>query len=438
MTDKNNIWPQVKKDLEHHIPQSEFKRWISEASLAKIDAEQAIFEVPNKFIAQWIEEKYSRTIQAMFKRHLSIQPDIVFTHIHGAVKDKDNTKNIGPKFADSTPGNDIDPLNTFNTFVISDSNRLAYSSALSMATEGSTQYNPLYLYSPLSVGKTHLLHAIANQVLLQGPTSQAVYFSSGSAIPPLPPPSQGPNHPALRRRKGHVDCLLVDDIHLLADCAEAQKDLLYIFDLYMEFNKRLTITGNSAPNNISGLNPQLKSRLKSGVITEIRPPEQQTTIKIIKKKAEQQELNLSEDVLFFFAGSSPNLKVLQETMQRIKAHQEITGEEIDISAVQSILTQAAVPDITIRQIQSACARYFNVPLSDLLSHRKDRHISYPRQVAVYLSRTLTDLSLKAIAKAFGNKHHTSILYAINRIETEKKRKRRVMKDLNEIHKRLVV
>lgn len=436
MINKNNIWPQVKKDLEHHIPQSEFKRWISEASLAKIDAEQAIFEVPNKFIAQWIEEKYSRTIQATLRRQLSIQPDIVFTHTPAGPRE--DTENRGTKFADSPPGDDIDPLNTFSSFVTSGANRLAYSSALSMATRGTAEYNPLYLYSPFSVGKTHLLHAIANQVFLQDPLSQAVYFSTANAVPSLAHSLKNPDHLAFHQREGRGDCLLVDDIHLLADFPEAQKDLLYIFDLYMEFNKRLTLTGNSSPNKIRGLNPQLKSRLKSGVITEIQPPEQKTTIKIIKTKAAQQGVNLSEDVLFFFAGSTSNLKVLGETIQRIKAHHVITGEEIDISAVQSILTQTVSPDINIAKIMSASARYFNVPLSDLLSQRKDRHISYPRQIAVYLSRTLTDLSLKAIAKAFGNKHHTSILYAVNRIESEKRKKRRVMKDINEIQKRLMV
>ncbi len=433
---KNNIWSHIKKDLEREIPPSDFRRWVSDASLTKIDAERAVFSLPNKFIAQWVEENYTATIRSTLERHFSIHPDIVFTTTRPS--DKDSKKTPPLKRSDSTHGHDIDPLNTFDTFITSSCNRLAYSSARSMAESGASGYNPLYLYSPSSLGKTHLLHAIANRVLLHEPASHVIYFSTAQPVSPVTSRLTDSPRITFRENKDSADCLLVDDIHFLADRLDEQKDLLYIFDLFMEFNKRLTITANVPPNKINTLIPQLKSRLESGLITEIGRPDQKTRMEIIQKKLEQHDLSLSEDVCFFLTGSLHDLKRLDQTINRLKAHQAITGDAIDISAVQTILSEAPFHALDITRIQSATARYFNIPTSELLSDKKLRHISYPRQVAIYLSRSLTNLSLKAIGKAFGNKHHSSILYAIHRIEDEKKRNKQTLKDIHTLQKRLMV
>ncbi|MDZ7697565.1 MAG: DnaA/Hda family protein [Deltaproteobacteria bacterium] len=397
---------------------------------------QAVFSVPNKFIAQWVEENYTGTIRSTLERHFSIHPDIVFTTTHPS--DKDSKETTPLKRADSTLGHDIDPLNTFDAFIPSGCNQLAYSSALTMAENAAPGYNPLYLYSPASLGKTHLLHAIANRVLLHQPASQVLYFSTAQAISPFTSTFTDSARITFGENKDCADCLLVDDIHLLADRPDEQKDLLYIFDLFMEFNKRLGVTANVPPNKIKRLIPQLKSRLESGLITEIGRPDQKTRMEIIQKKLDQYHLSLSEDVRFFLTGSIHDLKRLDETIERLKARHALTGDDIDISAIQSILSEAPFHALDIPRIQSITARYFNIPTTDLLSDKKLRHISYPRQVAIYLSRSLTDLSLKAIGKAFGNKHHTSILYAIHRIENEKKRNKRTVRDINALQKRLMV
>lgn len=437
MNTKNNIWYHIKKDLQTDISRAEFKRWLADTSLAKIDADEAVIEVPNKFIAQWIEENYIHKIQTTLKHHSSIHPKIVFTYT-SPTGHETAIKNIGVETPDATFPYAIDPLNTFDSFITSGCNQLAYSSALNMAGKAASGYNPLYIFSPISLGKTHLLHAIGNRVLSNEPTSNVLYLSTQHLLSCFPPVRLDTKIYTFKPRKARSDCLLVDDINLLADRPGAQKDILYIFDLFLEFNQRLALTANSAPSKVQKLIPDLRSRLESGLITEIQPPDHKTKMRIIKKKADLQNLTLPEDVIFFLAGATHNLKTLHRTVEGLKAHCTLTGEDIDISMAQNMTSGDSLRRISLSHIQSATAQYFNIPVAELLSEKKSRAFSYPRQIAMYLSKDLTQLPLKTIGEAFGHKHHTSVMYSINRIKTEKKRNNRVIKDINELQKRLII
>lgn len=435
MNTKNKIWHHIKKTLETDISHAEFTRWLSETSLVKIDSDQAVIHVPNKFIAQWIEENYSDKIRATLKQQASVHPEIVFRYpspsVHQAVGD-----NIGVKRADATLPGDIDPLNTFDSFVTSGANHMAYSSAVTMADTPGCKYNPLYIFSPLSVGKTHLLHAIGNRVLTTDPGSSVVYLSISHLLGEPSPDSQV-RLPALWTDHSRCDCLLVDDIDLLAGQPEAQKSTLYIFDLFVKFNQRLALTASAAPNKVQELIPHLRSRLESGVITEIAPPDHKTKIKIIERKSNLNNLTLSEDVSFFLAGATDNLKTVNKTIQALKTHHERTGEEIDIATAQMIASDDARQPPGISRIQAVTADYFNIPVAELSSSRKERAFSHPRQIAMYLSKNLTALSLKAIGEAFGHRHHTSVMYAVNRIQAQKAHNSEVIRHINDLQKKLI-
>ena len=436
MNTKNDIWHQIKKDLKSDISRAEFKRWLADTSLTKMDTDEAVIQAPNKFIAQWIEENYSTRIQKTFKQHSSVVPKIVFTYL-SPLSRKDSIENAEMKSPDATGPYAIDPLNTFDSFVTSQCNHLAYSSALHMAEKAASGYNPLYMFSPLSAGKTHLLHAIGNRVLLNDAASNVFYLSTRQLLSPASP-VWDITLQSFKQDTPEPHCLLVDDIDLLADRPEAQRDILYIFDLFLEFNQRLALSAASAPNKMQNLIPDLRSRLEAGLITEIEPPDHQTKMRIIKTKADLQGLALPEDVIFFLAGTTHSLKTLTRTIEGLRAHHTLTGEDVDISIAQKIVSAGTLQRIGISHIQAATAEYFNIPMAELSSQKKARAFSYPRQVAMYLSKHLTPLPLKAIGEAFGNKHHTSVLYAVNRIKAQKKRRNKVIKDINELQKRLMV
>lgn len=433
MTIKNNIWDQIKRDFKSGIPKSEIETWLSQASLKEIDQDHAIIEVPNKFVARWLQDNYIDQIQTVFRKNLKTLPEIRFISTAPSHK-KDLPKKKAPMSSGTSVFQGLNPLSAFSSFVTANSNRLAYSSALDVADGPSNNYNPLYIFSQFSIGKTHLLNAIGNLVIKNNPFAKVMYLSTDRFISDFLSPDNTIRAHHFWGRDGSPDFLLIDDLHLIAEHKRPQEEFLALCSSFLESDKQLAIAATYPPSEIPNLLPQLRSRLEWGLITEIRAPSQRTKMKIIEKSAKQKDLVLSDNVVFFLANATDNLKTLIKYLVKLKSYASFYGHPIDISVVDSIIKKTNYPvrDIDLFKIQRVTAKYFNIALSDLVSNKKGKTFSYPRQVAIYLSKELTSYSLREIGNAFGNKHHSTVIYAVKRIKKAKSQNKGILNDINKI------
>jgi len=430
MTTKNEIWDQIKQNIGTHIPKSDFETWLSQASLLEVNSKLAVIEVPNKFVAAWMSENYSQHIGQLLNNLVGISPAIRFSYQTSEKRirekkkpDSSNSKTVFPL--------GLDPSRTFSDFITARSNGLACSSALEVANNPSYKYNPLYIFSKWSSGKTHLLHAIGNEAMKNNPDKYAVYLSAKNMIDQSEK-SVTDITSCLWGEKRLPRFLLIDDIHTMAAHDKPQKALLSLFTQFLESKRQLVVAASAPPSQIKDLLPQLRSRLEWGLITEIKAPDQKTKMKVIHQRAKEQGIQFQEDATFFLASSTNDMKKLVQRIEKIKLHSALYGKKMDISVVQSILEDKLHARIGPEDIQKIAAKYFQISVSELLSRKKARKISYPRQVAIFLTRKHTDMSLKEIGLAFGNKHHSSIIYSINSIEENLKTEKKVINDINKL------
>ena len=430
MITKIEIWDQIKRSIRSDIPKSEFKMWLSQASLLEINPELAVIEVPNKFVASWLSENYSEHIRQILRDIVGARPAIRFSYQALRKRKKEKKKRVSRSSKTSFPSG-LDPSRTFSDFVTARSNGLACSSALDVATHPSYKYNPLYIFSKWSFGKTHLLHAIGNEAMKKDPDNKAVYLSAENMISQFEITSPDKINSFWGEEKA-PRFLLLDDIQTVTSHDKSQRELLSLCTQFLESKRQLVVAASAPPSQIKNLLPQLRSRLEWGLITEIKAPNQKTKMKVIHQKAKQHGIQFQEDAMFFLASSTHDLKNLVRLIEKIKIHGSLHGNKIDISIVQSVLENKLHTQIGPERIQEITAKYFQISPYDLLSQKKERKISYPRQVAIFLTRKYTDMSLKEIGRAFGNKHHSSIIYSINRIEKNIKSKIEIINDINKL------
>ena len=431
MTTKNEIWDHIKVNIQGRISKSEFKTWLSQASLLEINSKLAVIEVPNKFVAAWLSDHYSEHIRKLLHPIVGTRPILRFSYQTHPASTKEKKKQVLLQNQKNAFSSGLDPYCTFAEFIKARSNGLAYSSALEVANNPVSKYNPLYIYSKWSSGKTHLLHAIGNEAMKIAPHKKAVYLSAENIISRFDKTIAEKSNNFWGTEKP-PRFLLLDDFDTVASNKNSQKELLSFCTQLLESKRQLVVAASAPPSQLKNLLPQLRSRLEWGLITEIKIPDQKTKMKLIHQKARQKGIQFQEDAIFFLASTTNDLKNLVQQIDKIKIHAPLYGNKMDISIVQSILENEHPARIDPGHVQDITAKYFNISPSDLLSRNRQRKISYPRQVAIFLTRKYTDLSLEEIGKAFGNKHHSSIIYSINSIKKDLKSKIKVVEDISNL------
>ena len=286
MTIENDIWERVKKGFSADISKSEFETWISQTSLKRLDSTKATIEVPNKFVARWLKDNYTDQIRNFFKENLSLFPKLRF--VHGETpcipEIQDIQETLGPHEDAISADNGLNAELTFNTFVISDCNELTWSSALEIVQKPGIKYNPFYIYSSNASGKTHLLHAIGNNLIAERPSTRVLYLSSYDIKSRFKILSNSANS---QNENVMPDLLLLDNFHLIADHTDLQQSCIQIFNAFIELKKQIVVAANCPPSSIDNLMPHLKSRLQWGLVTKIESSDQQTKIALIKRKAKK-------------------------------------------------------------------------------------------------------------------------------------------------------
>lgn len=434
MSKEKDIWDQITTSMQNHISQPDMKIWFSGTRLRRLDPDLAVIEVPNKFVAAWLDERYMPQIRESFKKHFHVQPQIRFTcnqaenHYPDLVVTKDESR----IYAHERP----DPLMTFSDFIRARNNEFAYFSARAAAEKPAGPYNPLYFYANLSVGKTHLLHAIGNYILQSQPGTKVTYLTANRFSSQVAQAKR--SHRLAQFRKGYadLDVILLDDIHIFTSRPGVQDELVSLFNHFYQNGKQIALAAKQHPNQIENLSGQLKSRLQWGLLTEIEAPDQETKMTLLKEKAKIHEMHIPDDVLFFVANASSDIKTLNNYLISLQTYASLYQRAVDMSTVKSIIQDRNRLNLTVKEIQRVTAGHFNIPLSALLSDKKTRRFSYPRQVAMYLCRELLSLSYTEIGRQFNNKDHSTVMYSVKRIEKEKSLDEKVLDDVLKLQKLL--
>jgi len=428
MSHRKDIWADVSRSLESKMSKGEFKTWFSRTSLNRFDPEVVVLGVPNKFVATWLNDNYLIDIKKSFKKIAKVSPSIHFSYDHDAMEKEPREVEKSESYLKRR----LNPSMTFETFMTGECNRFAWSTAREVAEKRTEEYNLLYLYCVNGLGKTHLLHAIGNHRLKKNPRCRLRYLSSDAFSSDFTYSIKNDRLDDFRSELSNLDLLLFDDIHHLANREKTQEEFLSIFNALYSQKQQLVVTGDSAPNKLRNINPELKSRLGWGLLADIDDPDQALKISIIQKKAAEDNLSLAEDVVFFLSNSSSDIKNLLKNMIRVQTFASLSDEPVTISTVRTLMRDRNRSEITLEDIMTTTAGYFNISMSDLLSNKKNRIYSYPRQLAMYLARKFTNLSFKEIGNSFNHKDHSTVIHALRKVEKEKDEKKDVQKDLSKI------
>jgi len=431
MTLKTGIWNQIVESLSSKLTRSEIKTWFSNTTCDRLDNNIAIIEVPNKFVANWLKDNYIRDINSSFKKILKETPEIHFKYnkkqyISVSKKSKKNEKNIIPF------ENNLNKKMNFDNYITGEFNRFAFSSAMEISKSPGNYYNPLYIFSKFSIGKTHLLNAIGNYILKKDQSLKVCYVFSKTFIFVFNNLLRKNNLNEFKNKYHNLDVLLFDDIQYLENRNKLQEEFLSIFnDIYGE-NKQIVVTGDRPPSRLKNINAQLKSRLGSGLLVEVKDFDYKTKYSIIKNKIKDIDINIPNDIISLLLKSNSNIKILLKNIIRLETYISLNKSNINMSLVKSLIKNSDHTNIGVGDIQSLTAKYFNISTSDIISHKKKNIYSYPRHLAMYLSRKHTDLSFKEIGYLFGDRDHTTVIYAFKKIDKIKNLKKEIKNDLNNI------
>ncbi|MCU1273079.1 MAG: chromosomal replication initiator protein DnaA [Bryobacterales bacterium] len=425
-----NPWEQIKQQLETVLSSDSYQSWVSGTSFGHLDGGVLRVSVPSEESKAWLETEYANQVGAIIRKlNLPVQAVL---YEPGSAKKEQPMPERDHEMESESPVNQLNPRFTFDSFVVGACNQFAHAAARSVATNPSRSYNPLFIYGGVGMGKTHLMHAIGRALITNSATMRIVYTSSERFTNEVISGIRTDRMPQLRQRFRSADVLLIDDIQLLGNKERTQEEFFHTFNELHDNQKQIVISSDSPPKDIPGLLERLRSRFEWGLMADIQPPDLETKMAILDKKAELEGLRLPEDVRTFIATKSKsNVRELEGALVKLIAYSSLTGTPVNIAMTQQVLkhlTHAQDRRVTIDAIQKAVAEKFGIKQSQLKEKSNTKTIVVPRQVAMYLVKELTTASLPEIGRAFGGKHHTTVIHSISKIE----RQRQTDPDLNRL------
>lgn len=422
--DQSRVWEEILLLIENRISKQGYETWFGQSRLVSFDGRQMMIEVPSKFHRDWIKEHYwdaLKDIIAEVTKKPDIQIDFFVEPQKPAPKPlKEEKKEVREERASA-----IEKKYTFANFVIGPSNQFAHAAARAVADAPGRAYNPLFIYSGVGLGKTHLLHAIGHHVQGRVPRTRVVYISSEQFTNELINRMGHQRMEEFRQKYRNMDVLLIDDIQFIAGKERTQEEFFHTFNTLYENQKQIVLSSDRQPKEIPDIEERLKSRFESGLISDIQPPDLETRIAILKKKAEFWGIRLPDDVAQFLATMvKGNIRELEGGLVKLGAVSSLTNTEITVDLAKNelkYLIDARDKVITNELVQKVVAESFGVKISDLKSRRRTRAVVLPRQVAMYLCRTVAGSSLPETGSFFGGKDHSTVIHACKVIEEKKEK-----------------
>ena len=429
-----HFWGECKKTLERDLPVEEYSTWIAPLTLEQNNGSNPLsysILAPNKFISDWVEDNYGTTIKERLsaitsKRDLNLNFEI-FVDYHDRRSDEDSGSDSNNSAAISRitqpasvpkKNNLIDNF-TFETFVEGKSNHIALAASRQIGDGLKNSYNPLFIYGGVGLGKTHLMHAVGNEILKQDPKKKIAYVHSEKFVSDMVKSLQLGAINEFKQHYRSLDALLIDDIQFFAKKEQSQEELFHTFNSLLEKGSQMILTCDKYPKEIDGLEDRLKSRLGWGLPVVIEPPELETRVAILLSKAIAMNRELNEESAFFIAQKvRSNVRELEGALKRVIANANFTGRPITIDLIKDSLKDLLAiqaRQVSVENIQKTTAEYYNIKMSDILSKRRSRSVARPRQMAMFLAKELTNYSLPEIGESFGGRDHTTVIHACKKI-----------------------
>ena len=418
----DNLWNNTLEIIKVELTEVSFNTWLKSIEPISINQNSIILAAPNEFTKGILEGRYLNLIKNAIKQVTNRNYEVKFV-----IPGEEINTNLGQTSAidqlENGSRSQLNPKYTFDTFVIGNSNRFAHAASLAVAEAPAQAYNPLFIYGGVGLGKTHLMHAIGHYTLSQNPNASVVYVSSEKFTNELINSIRDDRNDEFRNMYRNVDVLLIDDIQFIAGKERTQEEFFHTFNALHEANKQIIISSDRPPKEIPTLEDRLRSRFEWGLIADIQPPDLETRIAILKKKAKVENINVPNDVMLYIATKiKSNIRELEGALIRIVAYSSLTNKEVTVElaeeALKDIISDSRPRQITVNLIKEVVSKSFNVKIEDFNSKKRTRAIAYPRQVAMYLCRELTDLSLPKIGDEFGGRDHTTVIHAYDKISTD--------------------
>ena len=432
-----NLWDKILQHTERRVNPHSFATWFRPTRLDKIEGDHLTVRVPTRLFCKRLTETYGQLLQAVLTEIGKPQ-----THLEFVCAESEPVQVAAPvspqaKFDFDAVTNQLNARYTFDSFIVGASNQFAHAAAVAVAEQPSKSYNPLFLYGGVGLGKTHLMQAIGHTLKRRNPALRLTYISAEKFTNEVIASIRFERMAGFRDRFRNMDVLMVDDIQFIATRERTQEEFFHTFNALYDQQKQIVISSDCPPKEISSIEERLRSRFEWGLIADIQPPDLETKIAILQKRAESERVQLPDDVAEYIARAiKSNIRELEGALTRLMAYASLTGATVNLATAQQVLKNiidTQEKKVTIEQIQKRVGEVFGLRAQDLKVRSNSQQIAFPRQVAMFVVKQLTSASLPEIGRQFGGKHHTTVLHSINKIESQ----RLTDKDLNKKINRLL-
>jgi len=444
----DDLWGKTLNVIEKKISKPSFETWLKSTKAIALDKNTLIVEAPNDFAREWLDGNYKEILTEILYELIGENMTLKFVIPESNMDDPvmvppANKKTAKPDIITDSAQHMLNPKYTFDTFVIGSGNRFAHAASLAVAEAPAKAYNPLFIYGGVGLGKTHLMHAIGHYVLEHTPMAKVVYLTSEKFTNEFINAIRDNRPDDFRNKYRNVDILLIDDIQFLAGKESTQEEFFHTFNTLHEENKQIIISSDRPPREIPTLEDRLRSRFEWGLITDITPPDLETRIAILRKKAKADGLDIPNEVMLYIANQiDSNIRELEGALIRVVAYSSLENKDINADlaaeALKSIIPSSKPRVITIQDIQRVVGEQFGIKLEDFSAKKRTKSIAFPRQIAMYLSRELTDFSLPKIGEEFGGRDHTTVIHAHEKISNLIKTDPQFQKQIQELESKLKI
>ncbi|GAA0398702.1 chromosomal replication initiator protein DnaA [Paenibacillus motobuensis] len=439
----SEIWQNILSIINTKLSKPSFDTWFKATKVVSIDDHSIVISAPTTFAVEWLESRYTKLVATTVYEYLSKQVDVTFVIEESAPPEQPPVykEPQAPVQTEDSISHMLNPKYTFDTFVIGSGNRFAHAASLAVAEAPARAYNPLFLYGGVGLGKTHLMHAIGHYILEHSPSSKVVYISSEKFTNEFINAIRDNRAESFRNKYRNIDILLIDDIQFIAGKESTQEEFFHTFNALHEERKQIIISSDRPPKEIPTLEERLRSRFEWGLITDIQPPDLETRIAILRKKAKAENLDIPNEAMMYIANQiDTNIRELEGALIRVVAYSSLINQDITThlaaEALKDIIPSSRPKMITIQDIQQRVGEYFNLKMEDFKARKRTKAIAFPRQIAMYLSRELTDFSLPKIGDAFGGRDHTTVIHAHEKISQQIKNDQELNKVINNITEKI--
>lgn len=422
------VWESAQGHIKSQVGESSYETWLANLNPKEKNSETLLLETPDEFFKNWIIDHYLSVIKKAVEEEAKTGVTIEFGVISapltaatvGSIAPKiiPLSKDLPPR----SPGTEINHRFSFNNFVVGPSNRFAYAASLAVAESPAKAYNPLFIYGPVGLGKTHLMQAVNGYVHKHHPGLKYCYLSSEQFTNELINAIRHKSTIQFRQKYRNIDVLLIDDIHFIAGKESTQEEFFHTFNTLHDNRKQIIICSDRPPKEIANLEERLVSRFAWGLITDIQPPDFETRVAILKKKLELESAKVPDEVVYFIAEQiKTNIRELEGALIRVVAYSLLEEKPLSLAMAKNVLkdmVKESIKIISIEMVQKTVSEFFNLNIMDLKTSRRSQHVVMPRQIAMYLTRKLTRHSLPEIGGAFGGKDHTTVMHACKKIEQD--------------------